>query len=417
MYSGYLKLPNTQGRQIHYVFFTSQNKPATDPVVLWLNGGPGCSSMEGAFMENGPLVFSEHEMKMSVNPYSWNLNASMLYFEAPAGVGYSVMGSIANNNTNDQQTAADNLDALILWFLGFPEYKTNTFYVAGESYAGIYVPTLVYNILQYNTNNPTYKIGIKGFLVGNGVTDWNVDADNAFAEFGWWHGLFGYDLWNSWVNNNCSAFSQEPICVKNQNTMYDLFTDINFYDIYRRCVYPDFDYTASPAYAKFSNAVMQGSVVNCVPDIGLTQYLNLPNVRTAFHINPSLGAWQECTNLNYNVDYTKGSIYLYPTLLNPVNGLRIRFYSGDTDAAVPTIGSRQWIENLATKGVISVTKQWREWTFNQQVGGMVINYAPSGSTTPNFTFMTIRGTGHMSIQWKRPEGYHMFLTFIEGNDP
>jgi len=75
---------------------------------------------------------------------------------------------------------------------------------------------------------------------------------------------------------------------------------------------------------------------------------------------------------------------------------------------VPTIGTRQWIQSLNMK----VTKQWREWMFNGQVGGMVIDYA-----TNNFSFMTIRGTGHMSIQWKRPEGYHMFTTFLAGQDP
>jgi len=242
-----------------------------------------------------------------------------------------------------------------------------------------------------------------------------VDAENAFAYFGWWHGLFGYDVWNTWVNNNCTAFSTSPVCVATQDTMYDLFTDINFYDIYRQCVYPNFGYNSH--YAKFTSATKLGGVVNCVPDIGLTKYLNLPQVRTAFHINSSLGAWTECTNLNYDIDYQLGSIYLYPKLLDPQYGLRVRFYSGDTDAAVPTIGTRQWIQNLVNKGVISVTSPWREWILNHQVGGMVIDYAPAGSTKPNFTFMTIRGTGHMSIQWKRPEGYHMFITYINGQDP
>lgn len=388
MYSGYLALPNSNGKQIHYVFFTSQGSPKNDPVLLWLNGGPGCSSMEGAFMENGPYVFSESEMKMSINPYSWNLNASMLYFEAPAGVGYSILGNIQNNYTNDVMTADDNLAALTLWFSKFPEFLPNKFYISGESYAGIYVPMLVQNVLDYNKNltvPSNLTINIQGFLVGNGCTDWNVDADNAFAYFGWWHGLYGYDVWNTWVNNNCTAFSSLTVCVEAQSEMYALFTDINFYDIYRPCVFPDFGATH---YAQFSLAATQlGSVVNCVPDIGLTKYLNRPDVRTALHINSNLGAWMECTNLDYEIDYATGSYYLYPSLVN--SGLNIRIYSGDTDAAVPTIGTRQWINNLQ----MVPTKPWREWMFQGQVGGMVIDY-----TDNNFSFMTIRGTGHMSIQ-------------------
>eukprot|EP00358_Blepharisma_japonicum_P003747 CAMPEP_0202946780 /NCGR_PEP_ID=MMETSP1395-20130829/10270_1 /ASSEMBLY_ACC=CAM_ASM_000871 /TAXON_ID=5961 /ORGANISM="Blepharisma japonicum, Strain Stock R1072" /LENGTH=355 /DNA_ID=CAMNT_0049647581 /DNA_START=283 /DNA_END=1350 /DNA_ORIENTATION=+ len=355
-------------------------------------------------------------MKMKVNPYSWNLNASMLYFEAPAGVGYSIMGNIANNATNDNQTAADNIAALSKWFEGFPEYYPNNFFVSGESYAGIYVPTLVNNILLYNQANPTTKINIQGFLVGNGCTDWTVDADMAWPYFLYWHGLFGQDVWNTWTNNNCTALGDtSPVCLACLDTMYDLFTDVNYYDIYRTCTYPN--YGASSHRAKFLGASKLGGIVNCVPDIGMTKYLNLPQVRTAFHINPNLGAWMSCVDLDYTTDYQKGSIYLYPTLLNPANGLRVRFYSGDTDSCVPTIGTRQWIQKLVNQGVISVTNQWREWILDHQVGGMVINYASQGSTKNNFTFMTIRGTGHMSIQWKRPEGYHMFLTFINGQDP
>jgi len=264
-------------------------------------------------------------------------------------------------------------------------------------------------VINYNYNNnhspnPSYTILIKGFLVGNGCTDWNVDADNAFAYFGWWHGLYGYNIWNTWVNNNCTAFDPSSVCQGAQSQMYDLFTDINFYDIYRTCVYPNYGTTGHRA--KFTQAIQLGSVVNCVPDIGLTQWINRPDVRTALHINPSLGAWTECVDIDYDITYNTGSIYLYPSLIN--SGLRIRHYSGDTDSAVPTIGTRQWIQSLNMK----VTKQWREWMFNGQVGGMVIDYA-----TNNFSFMTIRGTGHMSIQWKRPEGYHMFTTFLAGQDP
>lgn len=145
LYSGYLKLTNdTDSKQIHYVFAENPTNPKNAPVVLWLNGGPGCSSMDGFMYENGPFYFSFNSTTLNVNPYAWNSVANMLYFESPAGVGFSIAGNSGNLATNDWTTAVDNLTALQLFFKGFPEYLGNEFFISGESYAGIYVPTLAY---------------------------------------------------------------------------------------------------------------------------------------------------------------------------------------------------------------------------------------------------------------------------------
>ena len=84
-YSGYLTISYYQS-QTHYFFFPSQNNPATDPVLLWLNGGPGCSSLLGAVQEHGPFVFPSNGTTFELNPYSWNMNASVIYLESPGGV-------------------------------------------------------------------------------------------------------------------------------------------------------------------------------------------------------------------------------------------------------------------------------------------------------------------------------------------
>jgi len=98
-YSGYLNVSETKA--LHYVFVESQNDAANDPVVIWFNGGPGCSSLLGFFQENGPnTVDPEHTPTHQENEYSWNKNANMLYIESPAGVGYSIWKD-ANLTTND----------------------------------------------------------------------------------------------------------------------------------------------------------------------------------------------------------------------------------------------------------------------------------------------------------------------------
>lgn len=108
MYSGYLDIPRTT-KSLHYVFVESQNDPKTDPLALWLTGGPGCSSMLAFLYEHGPWVFAPEQTTLQVNPWSWNKVANIIYLEAPAGVGFSLVGDPANWNTNDYITAHDNL--------------------------------------------------------------------------------------------------------------------------------------------------------------------------------------------------------------------------------------------------------------------------------------------------------------------
>ena len=89
MYSGYLKIPNT-GKSLHYIFAESQKTPATDPLIIWFNGGPGCSSLLGFIQEHGPWVMEDETKTFHENEYSWNKETNIVYIESPAGVGFSV---------------------------------------------------------------------------------------------------------------------------------------------------------------------------------------------------------------------------------------------------------------------------------------------------------------------------------------
>ncbi len=87
---------------------------------------------------------------MFINPYSWNLNANVLYLESPAGVGFSYGKTADDLIANDTTTARDNLVAMRMFFDKFPQFRRNDFYISGESYAGIYIPTLAKAILDFN---------------------------------------------------------------------------------------------------------------------------------------------------------------------------------------------------------------------------------------------------------------------------
>ena len=162
-FSGFL--PVGGRKQLHYVFVEAETSPSTAPLLLWLNGGPGCSSLDGLMYEHGPLLVSHDGTELVRNPHAWSTMANVLYLEAPAGVGFSYSTDPQDyKGMGANQTSTDNLEALLAWFQLFPEYSRNRFYISGESYGGIYVPTLSDKVFR-SGKFPQFA----GFLVGNGA--------------------------------------------------------------------------------------------------------------------------------------------------------------------------------------------------------------------------------------------------------
>jgi cathepsin A (carboxypeptidase C) len=245
MWSGYLALPQTTTKALHYVFVTSQKAPTTDPVVIWFNGGPGCSSMLGWAQEHGPYAMENGETTFHYNDYSWNMEANVLYIESPGGVGYSTCSGRTECTFDDDISAKDNLNAVLYFFETlFPEFQSNDLYISGESYAGIYVPFLVDQIAIYTASAlpSDYKPNLKGFMVGNGCTNWSVDCTPAYMEMGYWHGLYDDDLYATIVDNKCEEqferFFQGPYtpeCFQAYGRFNQLTSNVNVYDVYGIC--------------------------------------------------------------------------------------------------------------------------------------------------------------------------------------
>lgn len=228
LYSGYVPLGNTT-KTIHYLFVQSQQDTnATDPLILWYNGGPGCSSMLAFATEHGPWVLPDGETNFTANPFSWNREANVLYVEQPAGVGFSYCDNDKHPEDctfNDTTAAADNLAFLLAWYEKYPEYQKNDLYVSGESYAGIYVPYLVSEIYDQNQNTTGFKIPIKGMMVGNGVTNWEYDTYPAFIEMAYYHSLYSDELYESMVFASCnySYFLFDPEISRVCDAYYGVF--------------------------------------------------------------------------------------------------------------------------------------------------------------------------------------------------
>jgi len=407
-YSGYMDA-NT-GRHLHYWFVESESSTAaTDPVVLWMNGGPGCSSLDGYFYEQGPLHFVNNPDKdapitLELNPYRWNLIANMIFLEAPVGVGFSY--SDFQFPLNDTQTAQDNYAFLLNWFQAYPEYANNQFFVAGESYAGIYVPTLVDQIMQGNEGGKNPKINLEGFMVGNGCTGYNVGScSNAGTEILFYflggHGLFTQDLYNDIVKE-CDWNNPSDKCNALLDEMSLQVNAVNIYDIYYPCINGG---AARARSLRAPNPLLERigvpGPVECIDGIDASAYLNQAAVRTAIHVANSsvVPEWVICAGINYTPNIPS-LLPLYPTL---IKNYRTLIYSGDVDACVPYYGTEQWTESLG----IPLKQGWRAWMVDQQVAGYVTTYDLNG-----FAFLTIKGAGHMVPEFAPPQALAMFQRFL-----
>jgi len=146
-------------KHLFFWWFESRNDPVKDDVIMWLNGGPGCSSMTGLLMELGPCRVNNHGNGTVNNPHSWTNNASIFFLDQPVGVGFSY----GDKTVDSTKAASHDVYAFMkIWEEAFPKYKGNSFHIAGESYGGHYVPVFAKEIAQKGGFN------LKSVMIGNG---------------------------------------------------------------------------------------------------------------------------------------------------------------------------------------------------------------------------------------------------------
>ncbi|XP_028257763.1 lysosomal protective protein [Parambassis ranga] len=416
-WSGYLQA--RPGKFLHYWFVTSQRDPVKDPLVLWLNGGPGCSSLDGFLSENGPFHVNDNGATLYENTFSWNKIANMLYIESPAGVGFSYSDD-QKYATDDDQVADDNYKALQSFFAKFPNFTKNEFFIFGESYGGIYAPTLSLRVATGKAS-----INFKGFAVGNGLSSFDLN-DQSLIYFGYYHGLFGEVLWrdlniNCCNQGHCNFYNFTSEACKTQvsvaaGIIYN--SGLNVYALYMDCMgrsssHRSYDRTMSHLFKnswkhshtqKISGASVSmslGEVPPCINSTAQINWLNRGDVRKALHIPDTLPPWDICSDPvgdQYKTLYaTMKDVYLKLLSL----GLRSLVYNGDTDMACNFLGDQWFVEGLGIKP----TTKYQTWIHDDQIAGFYQQFG-------NITFLTVKGAGHMVPQWAPGPALQMFQAFI-----
>lgn len=292
-YSGYLEFDTGS---FHYVFFDSQRDPDNDPVVLWLNGGPGCSSLLGMTYETGPFVFQEGTANFEINPYAWNLKANLLYLESPGGVGFSE--SKRGVKSDDGTVAEDNYKALLAFYEKFPKLKSNSFYMSGESYAGIYIPYLANEILRGNRlPSSQTKIKLEGIMINNACTDPREcyepgnDINLSIYQYEnlYHHGYYTQTEFDR-IKGACWLGYGSQACVDVRKTMDKIFYDTNtsMLNLYSKCLYQKVAGAEGKQFVRLPHGkvpLMADGVI-CEDMYGISHFFNQPTIQTRLNVKP-----------------------------------------------------------------------------------------------------------------------------------
>ncbi|KAK1325334.1 Serine carboxypeptidase-like 50 [Acorus calamus] len=163
---------------LFFTFYEAQHPLPTlpqTPILLWLQGGPGCSSMLGNLFELGPWLLTSDDNNnnpsLQPNPASWNRLFGLLFIDNPIGAGFSIASDTAEIPRNQARVAEHLWIGMQAFLDSRPTFRRRPLYITGESYAGKYVPAAGYYFSRWNSLRPeARRINLRGVAIGNGLT-------------------------------------------------------------------------------------------------------------------------------------------------------------------------------------------------------------------------------------------------------
>ncbi|CAJ0586980.1 unnamed protein product, partial [Mesorhabditis spiculigera] len=467
-YSGYLRANNQGNWKMHYWLVESQSNSKTDPLLVWFNGGPGCSSFAGALEELGPFYVNADGETLYENVFAWNRFANVLFLESPIGVGFSYDTTNPNlTHHTDDITADQNHFALADFFVRVqPQYGTRPFFLTGESYAGHYIPQLTVRILN-DPGFPNKKF--MGIAIGNGEFS-SQRQSNSIILWSFYHGRISLTDWdhakkhcnggNGTVddidqynffayfktNNNMDYFSDGSTCGNLLEEYLILPSDMDEYNFYQDC-YSVF-HTASNSHrrhkprSKAKSRRVRRSALDpntaltlnhdstdsqwgypCWDEDVVTKWANRRDVQEALHIDSAWQnqktsggdayPWMDCNDNaiynNYFNDYADTTQFFDQIIAKAeavgLPNFRMLIYNGDVDTVCNYLGDAWHMKAIADKNGFKEAARQR-WYYRKQTAGFVQRYSRNGLS---IDVMTVKGSGHF-VPNDRPGGALQMIT-------
>ena len=392
-YSGYIVVNKTHGNNFFYWFFESRKTPSQDPLILWLTGGPGCSSSLALLAENGPFVMRNGAKTPVLNKFGWNSFANLLYVDQPVGTGFSYPDSPLGIETNEKTIARELTVFLEEFYQKYPKYASLPLFIIGESYAGHFVPAFSAYLLQ---NSQIVTKNLKGIGIGNG---W-VDPKQQYPAYTEYMHQIGFitdtqyrDL--NYVRDMCEALIAIDSLV--------MATDMC--NIYLELVLKVAEGNINRSINIYDTRIPCDSPPLCYDFTNIDNFLNSDEVREALGVNRS---WTEC-NMGVHLALLGDWMKEFETdvVLTLEKGVRVLVYSGKNDFICNYMGGHDWTDQMKWPGKTQFdAKNFTDWIIDGKKVGEFKSYQ-------NLTFLEVESAGHM-VPMDQPEvALEMVRIFLE----
>ncbi|KAJ3695274.1 hypothetical protein LUZ60_000651 [Juncus effusus] len=372
--SGYLPISLNSSSSLFYAFYEA-GQPVSSledtPLLLWLQGGPGCSSMLGNLFELGPWLLSPNSTSpvLYQNPFSWNRHFGLLFIDNPLGSGFSFTSNFSEI-PRDQSTIASHLYSALQYFISSNNFQSRPFYITGESYAGKYVPSLGYYILSQNEHVPSDMIiNLKGVAIGDGLTH-PVKQVATHADSVYFTGLIN---------------AKQKLQLEN---LQALAVNLTLEEKWRE---------ASDARGNILNWLRNVTGLATLYDMTkqkpyqsemVSVFLNQREVQEVLGV-PKTVYWEECSDevsQAMHEDVMKSVKYMVEEL---VRRTRVLLYQGIYDLQDGVVTTEAWVREMEWEGLEGFLEAERKvWKVNRELLGYVQRFE-------SLSHVVISGAGHL----------------------
>ncbi|KAH7910406.1 Alpha/Beta hydrolase protein [Hygrophoropsis aurantiaca] len=387
--SGYIDVGTNMS--MWFWFFEARESPETAPFTLWLNGGPGCSSMIGLFQENGPCLVNEDRNSTYINPYSWNNVSNVIYIDQPIGTGFSY-GTDTVNSTESAAPFVWTAFQVLFESQLFSKYASREFIFATESYGGHYGPSFVtyfgeQNALIASGAIEAEPVVVSALMVNNGWYD-PLIQNEAYLWFATYAPGYGQLQPDDVLVNITEAMYGADGCVAQEQACYAAGNSTESNKICHKADNYCIDYAFVPAVGDRDSYDLRQNSSALFPPEYYVHYLRKK------HVMKKIGAmvrYDECPDAPYKLFVKTGddARTWLPELGALANsGLKILIWAGDADI------NCNWLGGHAS--VLAMDWYGNETLHNTPFTNMTIDGKPVAAVqnVDNFSFARVYGAGH-----------------------